>query len=244
MKWNEQNLVVRDLEANVKDGILEVHKTERLDEHDIDSIVYLDQFDFHNGTIEVMMKSELEKDAPEYARGFIGIAFRIPDDVSAFESFYVRPTNSMTDDPVRKRRGGQYFTYPDYTFDYYRENGITDFEAEVPGIALGKWMKLKAKIHDDSASFYVDDMDHPVLEVSGLKLGADRRGSAGLFIDTGTAAEFRDLKVISPAGRNSGLPFRHLYDQFWKQERRDSSLVSPFLLSPFLMMKFIIQVSS
>lgn len=38
----------------------------------------------------------------DFARGFIGIAFRIDDEDSTFESFYVRPTNGRIDDPVRK----------------------------------------------------------------------------------------------------------------------------------------------
>ena len=48
---------------------------------------------------------------------------------SEFESFYIRPTNGMTEDPIRKAHGCQYFSYPRYTFAYFREFGITEYEA-------------------------------------------------------------------------------------------------------------------
>ena len=38
------------------------------------------------------MLSRLLKDAPDFARGFIGIAYCINEDDTKFESFYVRPT--------------------------------------------------------------------------------------------------------------------------------------------------------
>ena len=109
--------------------VLRVIKNQRLNDFDIDSIVKLKNFDFHNGKIEVEMLSKLLPDAPDFARGFIGIAFRIAEDNSAFESFYIRPTNAMTDDLVRKSHGCQYFSFPKYTFAYFREKNISDYEA-------------------------------------------------------------------------------------------------------------------
>ncbi len=150
--------------------------------------------EFHDGTIEVDMLSRLLPDAPDFARGFIGIAFRIDDRDSEFESFYVRPTNAMTDDPVRRAHGCQYFAYPGYTFAYFREYGIAGYEAPIES-GLDQWIHLRAVIRGDRAEFFLNHGEKPTLSVNGLKHGKDARGGIGLFVDIGTEAFFRDLRV-------------------------------------------------
>ena len=71
--------------------VLRVVKTEKIWEFDENTYAKLPQVSFHNGVIQVDMRSRLLPDAPDLARGFVGIAFRIQEDDSAFESFYVRP---------------------------------------------------------------------------------------------------------------------------------------------------------
>ena len=172
--------------------VLRVFKNAKLTDFDTNSIVKLKDFDFHNGKIEVEMLSRLLPDAPDFARGFIGIAFRIAEDNSAFESFYIRPTNAMTDDPVRKAHGCQYFAYPKYTFAYFRENNISDYEAPM-NFGLDTWVKLKAEIIDDRAKFYLND--NLTLTVQDLKHGNNLRGSVGFFVDIGTEAFYKNLKI-------------------------------------------------
>ena len=150
--------------------------------------------------IEVEMLSRLLPDAPDFARGFIGIAFRISPDDSEFESFYIQPTNAMTDDPVRRAHGCQYFSYPGYTFAYFREYGIGGFEAPM-NCGLDEWVKLKAVIHDDTAAFYLNGSEAPVLAVSGLKHGANAAGSVGFFVDIGTEGYFNDLVISQEEDR-------------------------------------------
>ena len=67
---------------------------------------------FTNGTIELKVLSKLLKSAPAMARGFIGIAFRINDDNSRYESIYIRPTNGRANDQVRRNYFIQYYSYP------------------------------------------------------------------------------------------------------------------------------------
>ena len=154
----------------------------------------LADLDFHNGIIEVKMLSRLLPDAPDFARGFIGIAFRINEGDSEFESFYVRPTNAMTDDPVRRAHGCQYFSYPGYTFAYFREYGIEGYEAPVES-GLNEWIDLKAVVCDGHAEFYLNGAKEPALVVNDLKHGKDAHGSVGLFVDIGTEGFFRDLRI-------------------------------------------------
>lgn len=173
---------------------LRVVKADKLMEFDENTYAKCKDIDFHNGTITVEMKSRLLPDAPDFARGFIGIAFRIAKDDTAFESFYVRPTNGTTDDPVRKAHGCQYFSYPKYTFSYFRDNHITGYEAPMD-FGLDEWISLKAVVADAHAEFYLGGSSVPVLTVDDLKHGADARGAVGLFVDIGTEAFFRNLRV-------------------------------------------------
>ncbi len=107
------------------DGIVELRKTDKV-QPDENTYLKIRDLDFHNGVIEADVCGKLLPDAPDYARGFIGIVFRASADDSEFESFYIRPTNGKDcTDPVRKAHGCQYFSYPGYTFSYFREFGIT-----------------------------------------------------------------------------------------------------------------------
>lgn len=174
--------------------VLRVEKNEKIDRFDENTIVLFEEQPFHNGIIEVKMRSRLLPDAPDFARGFIGIVFRSKQDGSEFESYYVRPTNGNHPDRVRRAHGSQYFSYPGYTFAYFREFGIDGYEAPV-NIQLDEWIAVKAVIMNEKATFYVQDMDHPVLEVIDLKHGADASGAVGLYVDTGTEGFFKDWKI-------------------------------------------------
>ena len=189
------NTAIENCKLN-EENVLRIVKTEKLEESDINSIAFLKGCTFHNGRIEVDILSRLLKDAPDYARGFAGIAFRVKEDVSAFESFYVRPANGRNcTDPIRRQHGCQYFSYPAYTFSYFREKGITDYEAKTD-IDLDEWMHIRADIHNEKAQFYVNDMSAPVLSVTDLKHGSNLSGSVGFFVDTGTEAFIRNFEII------------------------------------------------
>ncbi|GLU55281.1 hypothetical protein [Dyadobacter frigoris] len=73
------------------------------------TFVKIKDIDFHDGTIEVKVLSKLLKNAPQLARGFIGIAFRINEDNSCYESIYIRPTNGRANDQVRRNHSIQYY---------------------------------------------------------------------------------------------------------------------------------------
>src|SRR5687768_3362847 len=56
---------------------IKVIKDSSVKEVDEPTFVKLKGIDFRNGTIEVKVLSRLLKKAPDFARGFIGVAFRI-----------------------------------------------------------------------------------------------------------------------------------------------------------------------
>ncbi len=152
--------------------------------------------EFQNGTIEIEVAGRPLPDAPPDARGFIGLAFRIQDDLSAFECFYIRPTNGRAPVQLRRNRATQYFSYPDWKFDRMREEVPGHYEAYVD-LVTGAWTRLRIEVRGDRAELFVHDNEQPTLIVNDLKHGPDLKGGIGLYIDSGTEGFFRNLRVTA-----------------------------------------------
>ena len=153
--------------------------------------------DFSNGTIDVDVASVLADDAPAYARGFIGLAFRIDHDLR-FEAFYLRPVNSRVDDQVRRNHTTQYFSHPDYDFARLRAEEPERYESYVD-VCLEQWIHLTIIVQHSSARFYVNGAEQPALVVTDLKLGALARGGVGFWIESGTVGYFSNLRMTPGA---------------------------------------------
>jgi hypothetical protein len=150
--------------------------------------------DFKNGIIEVKVLSKLLEDAPDFARGFIGIAFRIDESNAKFECIYIRPTNGRAEDQLRRNRSTQYFSYPDFKFDRLRKEASGVYESYAD-MGLNEWITIKIEVKDEKAKLYLDGQEHPVLIVNDLKHGANASGGVGLWVDVGTEGHFTELKV-------------------------------------------------
>lgn len=149
--------------------------------------------DFHNGTIECDLLAVLSDDAPSYARGFIGIGFRIDSKLN-FEGLYLRPVNSRVDDQVRRNHSVQYFSLPGYDFDRLRKESPERYESYAD-INLDEWIHLKIEVNQNIARLYVNNMKQPALIVSDLKLGPDQRGGVGFWLESGTIGYFSNLSI-------------------------------------------------
>ena len=162
---------------------------------DTNSFLLVDGTHFHNGSIQVKLRSRILPGIFEQARGFIGIVFRVNAMHSEFESFYVRPANGRNcTDPIRRQHGCQYFSFPGYTFSYFRDFGITDFENRVD-LELDEWFTLKAVIQDEKASFYLNGSEEPVLVVNEMKHGKGTYGQVGVYVDNGTDGFVKDIVI-------------------------------------------------
>lgn len=150
--------------------------------------------DFKNGIIEVKVLSRLLEDAPDYARGFIGVAFRIDESNSKFECMYIRPTNGRAEEQVRRNHATQYFSYPDFKFDRLRKESPEKYESYAD-MGLNEWINIKIEVKDENAKLYVNGSEHPVLVVNDLKHGADASGAIGLWVDIGTEGYFTDVRI-------------------------------------------------
>jgi hypothetical protein len=159
------------------------------------TIVKIKGSDFKNGTIEVKVLSRLMKNAPAFARGFIGLAFRIGEKNEKFESIYIRPTNGRTDDQIRRNHSIQYFAFPDFRFDKLRKTDPEKYESYAD-IGLNEWITMRIEVEGQKAKLFVNNAKQPSLIVNDLKLGGNNSGSIGLWVGNWTEGYFKDLKII------------------------------------------------
>lgn len=157
------------------------------------TFVKLKGVNLENGTVEVKFLSRLLPTAPPFARGFIGLAFRVNADNSAFESIYLRPTNGRADDQFRRNHTIQYFAYPEYKFDRLRAESKGEYETYAD-IGLDEWITIRIEFKDKSATLYLNDQKAPAFLVKEM-LGSTTSGSIGLWVDIGTEGFFKDLKI-------------------------------------------------
>jgi hypothetical protein len=176
--------------------VVKVIKDSTVLESDQPTFTKLKGIEFKNGTIEIKVLSRLLPNAPQYARGFIGIAFRISDSNSKFECIYIRPTNGRANDQIRRNHSIQYFSYPDYKFDRLRKEAPEMYESYAD-MGLNEWIKLKIVVKDLQAKLFINDNKQPSLIVNDLKHGANSSGAIALWVDTGTEGFFSDLKILN-----------------------------------------------
>jgi hypothetical protein len=148
---------------------------------------------FHNGTIELEVAGQPGAGAPGEARGFVGVAFRVSNDASKYECFYIRPTNGRAEDQLRRNHSTQYISFPDYEWQRLRTEAPGQYESYVD-LVPGEWTKLKVEVSGVKARLYVHGAPQPALFVNDLKLG-DSKGAVALWIGLGTEAYFTNLRL-------------------------------------------------
>jgi hypothetical protein len=158
---------------------------------DRDYMAWIDA-DFGDGVIEVDVASKLEADAPGYARGFIGLTYRISD--GRFESVYLRPMNSRIDDQIRRNRSIQYVAYPDFTFPRLRQEEPGRYETYAD-LQMERWIHVRLDVRGSTTRLFLDASTQPAFVVTDMKLGASQRGGVGLWIESGTIGYFSGLTI-------------------------------------------------
>lgn len=154
----------------------------------------LTNLDFENGVIEVKMLAQIQDPSPfERAQGFIGLAFRIDENDTAFESIYLRPKVGRSDNQSARNRAVQYFAYPDYKFDILRKTAPGKYETAAP-VDINEWITMRIEVRDEKATMFINDSKYATLVVDKM-LGKTTHGGIGLWVDIGTIGYFKDLKV-------------------------------------------------
>ena len=183
--------VVMSLETLDKKSVVKVSKDPAVTMADEPTYVKLKGTDFKDGTIEVNVLSRLLSNAPETARGFIGIAFRANGDNTKFECIYI---SGRANDQVRRNHSIQYFSYPDYKFDRLRKEAPERYESYAD-MGLNEWIKMKIVVNGAEAKLFLNNNKEPSLIVNDLKHGADLSGAVALYVDNGTEGYFADVKI-------------------------------------------------
>jgi hypothetical protein len=159
-------------------------------------LAVIEGVEFDNGTIEAEIAGEPGPGAQEGARGFVGIAFRVQNDLATYDAFYLRPTNGRAEDQERRNHSAQYISHPDWPWFRTRKETPSKYESYVD-ILPGAWIPIKIEVRGDKARLYVNHVEQPVLIVNDVKSGAKAKGGIALWIGPGTIAHFRNLTVTT-----------------------------------------------
>ena len=155
----------------------------------------LKNFDFENGVIEVKVLSQIQYPSPfQSAQGFIGVAFRINEDNSAFESIYLRPKVGRSENQEFRNKTVQYYSYPDYKFDKLRKEAMGKYETAAP-VDLNEWITMRLEVNGETVHLFINDAKYSTFVVDKMK-GKTTHGSIALWVDIGTIGYFRDLKIV------------------------------------------------
>jgi hypothetical protein len=157
--------------------------------------VKLKGVDFENGVIEVKMLAQIQDPSPfKFAQGFIGVAFRIDENDSGYESIYLRPKVGRSDNQSARNKTVQYYAYPDYKFDRLRKESPGLYETTAP-VNINEWITMRIEVSGEKAYMYINDAKYSTFVVEKMK-GKTSHGSIALWVDIGTIGYFKDLKVI------------------------------------------------
>jgi 3-keto-disaccharide hydrolase len=159
-----------------------------------EELVVIEGTDFTNGVIEAEVAGVPGTNAGEGARGFVGIAFRLQPDLKTYDAFYIRPTNGRVDDQERRNHSAQYISHPDWTWFRLRKETPGRYEAYVD-LVPDAWTPIRIEVRGTKARLFVNGQAQPTLIVNDLKTGEQGRGAIALWIDSGTIAHFRNVRV-------------------------------------------------
>jgi hypothetical protein len=160
----------------------------------VEQLAVIEGLEFGNGVIQAEIAGAPRPGAPAGARGFVGLAFRLQNDMRTYDAFYLRPTNGRADDQVRRNHAAQYISHPDWPWFRLRKETPEKYESYVD-LVPGEWTKVRIEVRGAQARLFVHDQPQPTLIVSDLKTGANAKGAVALWLDIGTMAHFRSLTV-------------------------------------------------
>ena len=189
------NVAVTPATLQGRSGVrVTVSEAARRQQGPFEQLARINGLEFSNGVIEVELAGAPAPDAPEGARGFVGIAFRLQPDNKTYDAFYIRPTNGRADDQERRNHSAQYISHPEWTWSRLRKETPSKYESYVD-LVPGVWTTIKIEVRGNVARLFVHDNPQPTLIVNDVKSGATGKGAVALWIDAGTVAHFRNLRV-------------------------------------------------
>jgi hypothetical protein len=166
----------------------------------VEQLAVVEGLEFDNGVIEAEIAGAPMSEAFAGARGFVGLACRLQNDMRTYDAFYLRPTNGRADDQVRRNHSAQYISHPDWPWSRLRKETPEKYESYVD-LVPGEWTKVRIEVRGTQARRFVHDQPQPTVIVTDVKTGATAKGAIALWLDTGTEAHFRNLTVTREPSR-------------------------------------------
>ena len=151
-----------------------------------DGIIWLRNFVFTNGKIEVDIKGKNDQ-----GKSFVGIAFHGLND-STYDVIYFRPFNFNS--PERSNHSVQYVSNPKYSWYMLREEFKGKYENTVlPVPNPDDWFHATIVIQYPEIKVYVNRSDQASLKIN--KLTAIKEGAIGLWVGNNSEGSFKNLTI-------------------------------------------------
>src|SRR5512145_1138877 len=111
----------------------------------MEELAIVDGLEFASGVIETEVAGAVAPGAAEGARGFVGIAFRLSNDLRTYDAFYLRPTNGRAEDQERRNHALQYVSHPDWPWLRLRKETPSRYESYAD-LLPGEWTKIRIEV--------------------------------------------------------------------------------------------------
>lgn len=150
-------------------------------------IVWLDGYEFSNGTIDVDL---LGRSQPS-GGSFLGVAFRVAD-AGNYDAVYFRPFNFRAADSAQHSHAVQYVSEPRWPWHVLRSQHPGRYEAAVVPEAEGDdWFHARIVVSRPTIRVFVNGATKPTLTVDEL---SNRSGGAvGIWVGESSGGHFANL---------------------------------------------------
>ncbi len=151
-----------------------------------DGVLWLNDFEFKNGTIELDIKG---KNAP--GQSFVGFAFHGKHD-NTFDAVYFRPFNFKN--PERNDHSVQYISMPENDWSTLRNAFPGKYENTVNPVPNPEdWFHVKIEVDFPDVKVYVNGAVKPSLSVK--QISEHKQGKLGLWVGNNSEGWFKNVKI-------------------------------------------------
>src|SRR5260370_34542597 len=183
------NVKADALEYNGRKAVRLTKDTEK------DGFALLRGTDFQDGTIEADIALKITTPPGIRMPGFVGIAFRMRQDASHGDLFYLRPGNSHSEDQAMRNHSVQYVEVPDFDRNKLRRQFPYVYELYAD-LQFETWTHLKIEVKGRTAKLFLNESQGPSLVVNGLK-GEDLHCAVALWGYQGEEAYFSNVRITN-----------------------------------------------
>lgn len=159
-----------------------------LDGRNGDGMLWLKNFNFANGRIEIDLKGKNET-----GKSFVGVCFHGLND-STYDAIYFRPFNFKNSD--RSNHSVQYISHPKFTWYKLRDENPGKYENSInPVPNPDEWFHVTIVIEYPVVKVFVDNAEEPSLVINQLSMR--KTGRLGLWAGNTSDGFYKNLKIIS-----------------------------------------------